>query len=355
MKTKKSVIIMSKSTCIYCNSTGPFSDEHALPACLGEFRGFPLLQNRICSECNNRKIGNCEQQFCRCGPEAFFRTFFGVEGREHHDKVNVYRRGSFGGKPIDFIGIHPTLGIPILYEKISGTDKVGIVSQIVIKDEHGNTFPIRLQKRMKSTEDVRSEIKKIIQGKIIEMRVLPDDDEVEWVKEPLKGFGGDFKWEEPLEIHSISNPVAEVKVSTPYFRAVAKIGFHYFLSTCDKVNGSETEFDEIRDFIIAGVERGQFVTQEDTSLLLAPPNAVPSRRSHILTAEVFKGSLSARMQFFIGPGFVPLTYRVLLSKTPRLTPSDFASGHIFAYFEDGKQGKFSGEVFALDVMRVSEH
>lgn len=339
--------------CIYCNSQGPFSDEHALPACLGEFRGFPLLRGRICSECN-RKIGDCEQQFCRCGPEAFFRTVFGVSGRDHHDKVNVYKRGSFGGKAIDFKGLHPTLGIPILYEKLPGTDKIGLISQIVVKDAKGSYFPIRLQRRMKNSDDVRSEIKKHTQEQIVEIRVLPDDDEVEWAEVLMKGFRGNFQWEKPLDIHTVSDPIAEVKVSTPYFRAVAKIGFHYFLSACEKVRGDEAEFSEIRDFIINGTERGPFVTQEEAPLLFAPPNTVPNRRSHILTAEVCKGVLCARVQFFIGPSFVPLTYRVFLSKAARLTPSDFASGHIFAYFEGGKQGKFSGELFQLDVIRTSE-
>ncbi len=340
--------------CIYCNISRPYSEEHPLPACLGEFRNFPLLLEQVCNVCNH-KIGKSEQQFCRCGPEAFFRTIYGVEGREHHDKVNVYKRGSFGGKPIDFIGINPALGLPILYEKIPQSNKVRIISQIIVIDVKGGVFPIRLQKWMKSTEDVRNEIKKHTLEKMDCIRVIPEDDEVEWVQELLKGFGGNFKWEKPLEPHTVANPVAEVKVTTPFFQAIAKIGFHYFLAVCKDIRGDEDEFSEIRNFIINGIEKSELVTQEDKQIIFGPPNAVPNRLSHVLSAETFDKVLYARMQLFIGPDCIPLTYRIVLSQSPVKTPPEFASGHVFVYFEDGKHGKYSGEAFPLDVKRIPGH
>jgi len=342
-------ISSTKMNCIYCNSQGPFSDEHPLPACLGEFSGLELLRGRICSECNH-KIGDFEQQFCRSGPEAFFRNVYGVKGREEHEKINIFRRGSFGAPAIDFVGMNPQLQIPILYEQKPGAKTVNIVNQIVIKDEDEVWHQIRILPWMKSADDIRNEIKKKTVKKIVETRVFPDDSEVERMEELLKGFGGLLEWKPPLEIHSIKDPVAQVTVSAPYFRAVAKIGFHYFLAVCPNVRGQEKEFESIRKFILEGTIRGGVVTQEEQNILFAPPNAVPNRRSHILIAELFKGVLYARMQFYIGPGFVPLTYRVVLSNTPPPSLKEFAAGHIFAYFEEGKKGRFSGEVFPLDVL-----
>jgi hypothetical protein len=62
--------IMTK--CIYCSKEKANSKEHYLPACLGSFRNFEQLSGKLCSSCNGR-ISKLEEQFCRCGPETFFR------------------------------------------------------------------------------------------------------------------------------------------------------------------------------------------------------------------------------------------------------------------------------------------
>ena len=87
--------------CIYCNSDGSFSEEHALSRSLGEFRDSPMLINRVCAICNEN-IGKLEEQFGRSGPEAFFRRYLNIQGRDTHVKVNPFQRGSAGAKPIDF-------------------------------------------------------------------------------------------------------------------------------------------------------------------------------------------------------------------------------------------------------------
>src|SRR4051794_40110990 len=86
--------------CIYCPAN-PDSVEHPLPAALGEFREAPLLRDRICKACNNRRIGVLDEQLSRSGPEALLRRFYGINGRENHDKVNVFERGSAGGHRLD--------------------------------------------------------------------------------------------------------------------------------------------------------------------------------------------------------------------------------------------------------------
>ena len=100
--------------CIYCESSGPFNEEHPLPRCLGEFRDAPKLFS-VCKKCNH-EIGRAEEQFCRASPEAFFRAWFNVEGRSSHEEINPFERGSAGGQAIDFVAMHPEVGKPILWE-----------------------------------------------------------------------------------------------------------------------------------------------------------------------------------------------------------------------------------------------
>jgi hypothetical protein len=66
--------------CIYC-SESPDSLEHPLPVAFGEFRDAPHLEDRICKQCNNR-LGLLDEQLTRCGPEALFRRFYGIQGAQ---------------------------------------------------------------------------------------------------------------------------------------------------------------------------------------------------------------------------------------------------------------------------------
>lgn len=87
--------------CIYCNKREADSKEHAIPAAFGmdNIKGFSTLDGKLCSECNSY-IGNIEEQFLRCSPEAFLRYINDIQGRKTHKKINPFVRGSAGGKPI---------------------------------------------------------------------------------------------------------------------------------------------------------------------------------------------------------------------------------------------------------------
>jgi hypothetical protein len=82
--------------CIYCGKEEANSREDYLPRCLGSFRNFGKLENKLCRKCNGA-IGKIEEQFCRCGPEAFFRIVKGIKGRKYHKKPSPFYRGSSGG------------------------------------------------------------------------------------------------------------------------------------------------------------------------------------------------------------------------------------------------------------------
>jgi hypothetical protein len=51
--------------CLYCSSPAN-SIEHVLPAAFGEFAAAPVLENRVCDICNNRRLGVLDEQLARC-------------------------------------------------------------------------------------------------------------------------------------------------------------------------------------------------------------------------------------------------------------------------------------------------
>jgi hypothetical protein len=50
------------------------------------------------------------KQLTRCGPEAFLRKMSGVQGRQTHDKVNPFERGSAGGHRLDLTALDLNTG-----------------------------------------------------------------------------------------------------------------------------------------------------------------------------------------------------------------------------------------------------
>ena len=101
--------------CLYCPAPGD-SLEHPLPAAFGEFRDAPYLENRSCKPCNNKRLGVLDEQLTRCGPEALFRKFYGIHGRRTHESVNIFLRGSAGGKRVDLRSMDNALGIEVALE-----------------------------------------------------------------------------------------------------------------------------------------------------------------------------------------------------------------------------------------------
>lgn len=333
--------------CIYCGSSGPFSEEHPLPACLGEFEGAPMLLERVCKDCN-RAIGKAEEQFCRAGPEAFFRVYFGVEGRKSHDKVNPFERGSAGASAIDLVAPHPESGIPVLWELNKGEAKVREVRQIVVVDANGDAHQIRIRQWMKRPEQLQEQIREL--GVDVQKAyIFASDDEVEWVQRLVSGIGGSVTWFSQPEGAVIDKPIARVQVTTSYMRALAKIGSHYLLATKLEVSGEAPEFDHVKQFIRHGRGNADNFFREESGCLVGRPSSGhrPERNVHIVVAEWRDGYVEARMQFFFGPKYEPPVYRIGLARNVQALGGRGAVGHCYGYFKDGPRGKYAGDVSEL--------
>lgn len=331
------------SACIYCNAGGPFSEEHPLPACLGEFLDAPLITDRVCEFCN-REIGKAEEQFCRSGPEAFFRQYYGVEGRKSREKVNPFERGSAGAPPIDFLALHLGLGVEILWEFNPGEKTVREVRQVVIIDTNGDSHPVRIHKAMTDPQHLKAAVEKLeIQPK--DIYVFADDDEEEWVTGLTQGLSKGLTWRSGQPTEKVRGAAARVQVTSKYFRALAKIGFHYLLAVSTELSGRETEFEDVRRFILHGGDMDAFFREEKGSIIERESEAQrPDRPIHIVLVEWNKHIVQARLQFFLGPDYDPRIYRITLARGVATLGPSGAHGHAYGYFKDGPRGKFAGDV-----------
>jgi len=91
-------------TCIYCQSAGPFSDEHVIPAGLGGDDRDWLLKDVVCAVCNTKVFSPLETKVMRSSPLAIARLFYQSRSRDR------------GGKTVA-----PTIQAPVSYFDDTGS------------------------------------------------------------------------------------------------------------------------------------------------------------------------------------------------------------------------------------------
>jgi hypothetical protein len=305
--------------CIYPGPHGAMSEEHYLPAALGNFRGYEPLRDRVCRDCN-KKIGDAvETEFTRRGAIAFFRWVVGVSGRNGPPPSPFYRRAA-GLPPIPMVGRPQGFDYDLLFEVDWGTENVYPLRQVVF--EHSllaRPQGAPIHDRMRGNPGYLMELLQewgLDRARPIRGFLAPD--EIPWVSDLLQklGYAIPADWavtEFPPQKIAL---VAEVTVSPAHFRAVAKIGFHYALKMFPDLTGTEREFDAIKDFIWAGGDVARFVRQRADQFVRNFERERPTRWMHILAVERTHDAILAHAQFFAGPGILPPPYLIRIGPDP---------------------------------------
>lgn len=348
------MVLIVRASCLYCPESAE-SKEHPLPAAFGEFESAPYLYNRICESCNNTRLGVLDEQFARCGPEGFFRRHYGVQGRPTHDEVNSFYRGSAGGYRLEMKARDPKLGIDLLLECDDGIYRQA--RQLIFVEKSGKLHHLPLRVGLTPPE-LRASFEKLQVNKPFDVHILYGPDEQEWVEKLIKeawptvtfGEGG-------LPGGTYQGAVTTVVLTDRYFRAVAKIGFHYFLTQFPQYNGSETIFTKIREFIVTeGLKvelANEFVSRRQHPLLseMMIQGARPQGwQAHVLCAEVKPGACLAHVQMFLSEDWPAPIYTVCLASDSSIV--DYAAmGHAYVYHADGLRGKYAGEAVTLAITR----
>jgi hypothetical protein len=343
--------------CIYCSETAD-SLEHPLPAAFGEFENAPQLVDRICRKCNNERLGVLDEQLTRCGPEAFIRRFYGVQGRVTHDPVNSFYRGSAKGQRLEMKVFDPKLGFEVLLECDNGACRQ--LCQLVFIEQSGkktHQLPIR---QGTSPEQLRAAFNNLGVCPPYDTRVFADPDERAWVEPLLKATWPTFSFGDtgtPASSNYPDGGAVKFTLTNRYFRAVAKIAFHYFLTQFPDLSGHEPAFSDIRQFILdetTGVDRAnEFVGERPRPLIgeMLSGGCPTGWVGHALCADITDGECRAHVQLFICEDFQPRVYTVRLGRDAALQGYP-AFGHGYLHYPDGRRGRFSGEAVSLTATRA---
>jgi hypothetical protein len=324
-----------------CKGKAPLSkNEHYLPRALGNFKDDERLVDRICEDCQN-VCSKLEDVFAHNSPEAFFREMVGRVGRKNHRGKNIFYEPTFGIPPLSILGKHPGHDFEILWELVRDPEDPGIrrcapLSQLVFISNNGKTLRLPFRPGKWTAERIREILKQhevtgeqiVVIGKseeeYAEMKALTD------VLAP-KGKDRDVP---PLVDGAEIDGEMKAEISEKYVRAIAKVGFHFFLKYFPHFSGLEPEFAAVKRFIYLGVADREVVRLVDEPFVrdLRQKGATPNKWCHLVSAESDEKGTEARIQFFAGPEVRPLVWSIVISTNPSKHVQ--STGYAFVYFDD---------------------
>ncbi len=286
------ILNCKRMLCIYCKVHEADGREHYLPPCLGRFRNFEPLLDRLCQSCNEKIGQTLEREFCRKSPEAVLRSIHWIKGQRRAGRKNrqarIYQPEKIGGKHIHFFAPDPETGQNILWQTDKNPGTVKEISQLVIVDDEGEAtqhipIPIEITTGHEFAELLKVHgVAFIPQAKII----VASGDEGR-----VQLLFRDLNWNVPLQRRvggTVSHQFFTGEVGPGYFRALAKIGFHYALKYIPTITGNEGAFRALREFIRDGAgNHKDFLTTYNTVSNPSGP------LGHVLTATANPGALSS--------------------------------------------------------------
>jgi hypothetical protein len=339
--------------CIYCGNEKRFSKEHYLPECLGKFKGFETLDDRICKECNGHCGRQLEDQFCRAGEIGFLRYGLGIEGKKRKQEVNPFERGSSGSSPLKMKGQVSEQDGEIHLQLVKGSRQgrvVGVdyVPQVILYTESGEVHHVLLT-NMNEPEQLGTKIEELQIGKLKQVNLIApeaDRDRAEKVTSIFPELAR-TEWEN-LPMSGKSFTRTEYEVTDRYFRAIAKIGFHYVLKHFRHFRGDEEMFTGIRNFIMNGGPIQDYVTWSNKQIIEQIKSGYcPVTFGHVILGRANEQLIWSRLQFFVGPDTIPQVFNVVIARNKPTLVYDITSGHQFFYYEEGVKDGFAGSMEKL--------
>jgi len=338
------------SICIYCHEQTKMSREHHLPECMGKFKDYAFLLEKVCEKCNG-KFSPLEEQFCRCGPEALFRIFLNIQGRRYHTKPSPFYRGSAGGKRIEIKAKHPDMISEIYWELKPNTLTSMPARQIIIQKSDGEIIPFIIHDNINSAEDIEAELGQagIKEFQIIEFWCKQDEKELFNSLLSKFNYNPTFNKITPYQDKDDILHEATIVVTDRYFRAIAKIAFHYFLTYFSQFTGNEPNFNMIKNYIMEGGKGRNYVKEIRGTFIedLIFGGTTPTY-NHFFSVEKDYHNIVAKLQFFVGPTISPqLYYEVFIGRNPEIIDYPQRIGHQFEYFDEPDAEGYEGRIVPM--------
>jgi hypothetical protein len=245
--------------CVYtspagmCEGKAPLSKrEHYLPRAVGNFKNDERLADRICDDCQ-RVCSQLEVVFARNSSEAFFREMVGRVGRKNKEGKNIFYEPTSGIPPLTMLGKAPGHDVEILWELIpdpATPAQRGItpLSQLVFISKEGKSVALPFRPGRWTPEKIKEILKErcVAADSILAFANKAEEDAEMRALTDALAPGGKEREVPPITHGTQIEGEMKAPISEKYLRAIAKVGFHYFLKYFPHFSGLDPEFDDIK-------------------------------------------------------------------------------------------------------------
>jgi hypothetical protein len=345
--------------CIYCKESKPPSKEHHLSEGLGTFKAYKPLTNKVCKECNI-EIGKAEEPFLRTSRIGFLREYYNISSKKKHKEENPFYRGSHGTPAIKITGIDRHDGKQREWEIEDG----GIVQKraLYLVDDEGKNHVLVIDDKIKTGSDLLKKQKEMGLENAKPVDFDASEEDMELVTSIMVSAFPKAKFEmREREKNLVIDVQIHFEEHDSFYRTLAKIAFHYFLTYFPTFTGLETEFEPIKRFIWEGgseVVINHFIHEENEPILYESRKKgyLTNKLFHIIVIETHKSFIFGRIELFCNEDINTInnklpTFNILIGKNPSKLSTDNNIGHIFDFYRGGKINGHDGVVNKLTYMK----
>lgn len=330
-----------------------------LPVALGEFEGAPRFRG-ACPHCNQRS-GKSERQLLQCAPESIFRDFVTPTSKR------MKRRGRSRLQAVDGI---PTVkdvvevnGFRCLAQPMVGDPTtVTSIDTLTVVDNRDREAYVRLFPSTTEEQVKRELAKQGVDPAGIDKVFFSVSDLERW--EPLvRALLPGANLIELPAFESGTHRIDGCKIcttTTAYRQAIAKIAFHYYLTTtCRALTGEEGCFRALREFIVNGGDCTPFFRKPAFEFGL-PVGLRPQGEAwlsmnwcHVMAARDEDGLAVAYVHLFIGPQNLGQGHYVTLgAPSAKLLLPEPVWAHVDNYGPSSNPNRYAGRVLDASVTRL---
>jgi hypothetical protein len=343
--------------CIYCTTHEADSEEHDIPYGLGRFKNHALLSERLCEDCNSRRLSKLDGRVCRRGPEGYFRMVVGVRGRAQNEKKSPFYGRDYGAGPIRMLAILPEApedDYEILWEFVpdSGSPpQIRELRQVIVRDADGKIYPIAVDDWLTTPDQLTGILRELglSDAKLDRLIATPEEQpRLEGLTAALpRPAGTQISWSAPEPTPRSIATTTEVIYDELYWRGITKIAFHYALKAFPMLSGMEAGFAPVKTYISEGGDSRRFVIPrfDDPRTRAGIFRRSPRRFMHVIYADKRTRRLKVEMRLFWGPEYDPPTYQVDLGEHGlTIAHQDRVGDHFVFYHPEPREQNFDGFV-----------
>jgi hypothetical protein len=249
----------------------------------------------------------------------------------------------------------PGYGLLLAQKRDGELDTLELVDQLAVEDGTGERQYIRLFPTM-TAEALRERIGALqLEGDLKMLLNCGEREAPKYLRLLKEGLGCDMTHDSTV-LNGRHTVRARFKFvyGEPYWRALAKIAFHYYLCQTSRVRGSEEGFAALREFIINGGDPGGLFRPGVGFLHDGLPRvAVPTQWVHVLAALEANGVVRAYVCLFWGPKRRKRGHYLVLGRldSPLVTPPAIWT-HVYRYDDQPRRRGKVGEAFAERPFRL---